>query len=316
MSFRIVSTGSYAPSNVVKNQDLETILDTTDQWITERTGIKTRHLSVEETAIDFGIEAARKALESGDTRPEELDLIICATVSEPYACPSVAAMVQAGIGASCPAFDVSAACSGFIFALDTAAGFFARGMKKILVIGAEQMSRIIDWRDRMTAVIFGDGAGAALLEAGEGYITSKLHTKGGADVIKIPTHIGISPFFKGEQEKPLVHMKGQETFKFAVSVMVADIAAVTKQAGLAQSDIAHVIPHQANLRIIDAAKRRLDIPPERFAVNVDRYGNTSAASVPIVLDELSRTGKLVRGEYIVMSAFGGGLTSAACVIQW
>ena len=201
--------------------------------------------------------------------------------------------------------------------LDTAAGFFARGkVKKMLVVGSEQMSRIIDWTDRSTAVIFGDGAAACVLEAGDNYLASRLFSKGDSDTIKIPTNIGISPFFTGEQDKPLVQMKGQETFKFAVSTMVSDIRKCVADAGLAESDIDHVIPHQANMRIIDAAIKRLKIPAERDVVNISRYGNTSAASIPIALDELNKSGKLKRGDTIVLSSFGGGLSSAACVFRW
>jgi 3-oxoacyl-[acyl-carrier-protein] synthase-3 len=317
MSFRIVSTGSYVPERIVTNQELEGILDTSDQWIVERTGIKARHICTNETAEDLAVNAAQLALESGNTSPEELDLILCATVSAPYACPSLASVVQLGLGATCPAMDINAACSAFIFLLDTAAGFFARGnMKKILVVGAEQMSRILDWTDRSTAVIFGDGAGACLLEAGENYLASKLFTKGDRDTIKIPSKIGISPFFEGEQDKPFVQMEGQETFKFAASIMAADIREVAQTAEISESDIDHVIPHQANLRIIDAAKRRLDIPPEHYVVNIDKFGNTSAASIPMALDELNSAGKIKRGDILALSAFGGGLSSAACVIRW
>ena len=317
MSFRIISTGSYVPPRVVTNDELATFLDTSDQWITERTGVKERRVCVAETASALAVEAGRRALQAGNTHPEELDMIIAATVSSEYISPGVACMVQAELGATCPAMDVSAACSGFVFMLDTAAGFFARGRaRKVLVVGAEQLSRVVDWQDRNTAVIFGDGAGACLLEVGDNYLTSKLYSKGGADVIKIPTSIGISPFFEGEQERPLIHMKGQETFKFAVSAMVADIQEVLETAGIDQNEVAYVVPHQANMRIIDAAKKRLHIPPERFATNMDHYGNTSAASIPIVLDELNRAGKFTRGDIVVMSAFGGGLSSGACVLRW
>ena len=317
MSFRIISTGSYVPERIVTNCELEEILDTSDQWIVERTGIKARHVCTNETAEDLAIKAAQRTLESGNTSPEELDLILCATVSGPNVCPNLASVVQLGLGANCPAMDINAACSAFIFLLDTAAGFFARGdMKKILIVGAEQMSRILDWTDRTTAVIFGDGAGACLLEAGENYLASKLYTKGDRDTIKIPNKIGISPFFTGEEDKPFVQMMGQETFKFAASTMASDIREVAQTAGISESDIDHIIPHQANLRIIDAAKNRLDIPPERYVVNIDRFGNTSAASIPMALDELNSAGKIKRGDTLVLSAFGGGLASAACVIRW
>ena len=317
MSFRIVSTGSFVPPRVVKNSEFEAFLETTDQWITERTGVKARHICTRETASTLAIEAGRRALQAGNTKPEELDFILCATVSGEYISPSMSCLVQAGLGAACPAMDINAACSAFVFMLDTAAGLFARKkVKKVLVVGAEQMSRILDWHDRATAVIFGDGAGACLLEAGNNYLESKLYAAGGSDVIKIPTPIGISPFYEGDQEKPLIHMKGQETFKFAVGVMAADIKDVLNRANLTEGDVDYVIPHQANTRIINSAKKRLGIPADRFVVNLDRYGNTSSASIPLALDELNQSGKLKRGNLLVFSAFGGGLASGACVIRW
>ena len=317
MSFRILSTGSSVPERVVTNDELSTFLDTSDQWIAERTGVRERRICVTETASSLALAAAQRALTAGGVEASELDMIIAATTSSDYVSPGIACLVQQGLGAVCPALDVSAACSGFVYMLDTAAGFFARGeMKKILVVGAEQMSRVVDWQDRNTAVIFGDGAGACLLEAGENYLSSKLFARGDSDVINIPTPIGISPFFKGEETHPLIHMKGQETFKFAVSVMASDIKEVLARADIEEEEVQHVIPHQANIRIIETAQKRLSIAPEHFAVNLERYGNTSSASIPLVLDELNQAGKLSRGDIIVMSAFGGGLSSAACVIKW
>ena len=317
MSFKIISTGSYVPEKIVTNEDLEKILDTSSEWIIERTGIKARHICTDETAEDMAVAAAKRALDAADTKPEELDFILCATVSPPYVCPNLACLIQSGIGADCPAMDIVAACSGFPYMLDTAAGFFARGkVKKMLVVGAEQMSRVLDWTDRGTAVIFGDGAGACVLEAGDNYLASHLWAKGDSDTIKIPTKIGISPFFTGKEDKPLVQMKGQETFKFAVSTMVSDIKKCISEAGIDEADVDHVIPHQANQRIIDAAIKRLKIPAGRYVINIDRFGNTSAASIPIALDELNKSGKLMRGDIIVLSAFGGGLSSASCVITW
>lgn len=317
MSFRIVSISGYAPPKVVTNNDLATFLDTNDEWIAERTGVRQRHLCETETTTELGYEAAKLCLEKGNTKPEELDLILCATVSPEYITPSVSCMIQNRLGATCPAMDINAACSAFIYMLDTAEGFFATGRyKKILVVGSEQLSRIMDWTDRSTCVIFGDGAGAMLLEQGDNYLASKLVAAGGDDVIKIPTHIGNSPFFKRRQEHPYTHMNGQETYKFAVKSMVQDLKDVIAQAGLTERDIACVIPHQANLRIIDAAKKRLDIPEERFHWNIDRYGNTSAASIPLVFNEVVENGGLKRGDLVALAAFGGGLSSAACILRW
>ena len=184
------------------------------------------------------------------------------------------------------------------------------------MVGAERMSRIVDWEDRSTCVIFGDGAGAAVLGAGENYIAAKFHTQGSDEVIKVPCFSGKSPFYRGAEMHPYIYMNGPETYKFAVNSMSRDLTDVMKEAGLCGEDIAVVIPHQANARIIAASKRQLDIPGDRFYVNIDRYGNTSAASIPIALDELNRAEKLQRGDYIAMCAFGGGLASAACIVRW
>lgn len=317
MNFDILGTGMYVPERIVANRELETMVDTTDEWIVERVGVRERRVSTGETASDLAVEAARRALENAGTAPGELDLILCATVSGEYASPGVSCMVQSRLGAKCPAFDINAACSAFLYLLETAAGFFARGgVKKVLVVGAEQMSRIMDWTDRATCVIFGDGAGAAVLGAGTGYLDSVLQVKGGDDVIRIPRSIGASPFWKGEQEHPFIHMQGQETFKFAVSSICRDIRTLLKRSGLTVEDLRWIVPHQANRRIVEFAAERLSIPMEKFYLNIERYGNTSSASIPMALDELNRSGKLQRGDLVLMSAFGGGLASAACLIRW
>lgn len=317
MSFRIVGTGSYVPDNVVTNDDLATFLDTSDEWIMQRVGVRQRHISTGETVADMACLAAERALENSGLKGEDIDLVICATCSSDSASPAAAAFVQAHIGAHGPAFDVNSACSGFLFALETAAGFFERGtVKRALVLGAERISRLLDWTDRSTAVIFGDGAGAAVLEQGEGYLSSKLTTKGGNDVIDIPAHHGASPFFKRELPPPFIMMKGQETFKFAVSAMTRDVLEVLKAANIEPEEVRWFIPHQANIRIIQFASKKLNVPMDRFAVNIETHGNTSSASVPIALDECNRSGQIKPGDIITMAAFGGGLSSAACVIKW
>ena len=317
MSIKILGTGSYVPENVVTNDDLSKIVDTNDEWITQRVGVKQRHVSTFETAGDFAVKASKEALYSAGITADELDLIIGATVSSETICPTIAGTVQKEIRATCPAFDINSACSGFLFALDTAVSFIVRGgVRNVLVVGAERMSRIIDWSDRSTCVIFGDGAGAFVVAPGENYLASRLYTSGGNEVIEIPTAIGISPFYKGEQKRPYVFMDGQETFKFAVNKIVDDIKYVTEKAGLTLEDIDYVVPHQANIRIIEFASKRLKIPMEKFVVNIEKYGNTSSASVPMAFDELYKSNKLKRGDKIVMTAFGGGLSSAACIIEW
>ncbi|MDD4689148.1 MAG: ketoacyl-ACP synthase III [Eubacteriales bacterium] len=317
MSFNIIGTGSYLPPQIVTNDDLAKTLDTSDEWITQRVGISTRHISVDECAADMGYQAALKALEMAKTQPDEIDLIIAASITGDNICPTVAGTIQKMLGSNAISFDINSACSGFLFALDTAAGFFERGtVKKALVIGSERMSKILDWNDRSTCVIFGDGAGAVVLEVGDGYIASKLSTKGDDDVIKIPTGRNNSPFYKKTMDEGIVFMDGQETFKFAVNTITREISDIANENNISLNDIKYIVPHQANIRIIQYASKRLNIPMEKFSVNIERCGNTSAASIPIALDELCRAKDLQKGSLIVFSAFGGGLSTATTLIKW
>ncbi len=317
MSIKILGTGSYVPENVVTNEDLTRLVDTSDEWIMQRVGVSERHISVDETAEDFAVQAAKRALADANITADEIELIVAASISAENICPTVAGIVQKEIGASCPAFDINSACSGFLFALDVAVSYIMRGgLRNVLVVGSERMSKLIDWTDRGTCVIFGDGAGAFVIAPGSGYLASKIHTAGGNEVIEIPGHIGTSPFYKREQKHPYVFMDGQETFKFAVNKIVEDIKDVTAKAGLSLEQIDYVVTHQANIRIIEYASKRLKISKDKFVINIQNYGNTSSASVAIAFDELNKSGKLKKGDKIVMSAFGGGLSGAACVIEW
>ncbi len=318
MSFRILGTGSALPEKVVTNDDLSRMVETSDEWITKRVGVKERRVCTTETVTDLGAAAAKAALENAGVRAEELDLIIAPTISADTISPGLGGMVQNRLGASCPAFDMNVACPGFLFGLEVAAGFFARkAVKKALVVSSERISGLLNWQDRGTCCIFGDGAGAAVLGEGDGYLASELHTKGGDDIISIPTAWNNSPFYERPPQESFIHMQGQETYKFAVTSMVNDIRSVLSKAGISGEQVKAVIPHQANYRIIQEARRRLpEIGPEKFFVNIDRVGNTSSASEPILLDELNRAGALQPGDYVVLSAFGGGLSSAACVIRW
>lgn len=317
MSIKILGTGLYVPEKVVTNEDLAKLVETSDEWISQRVGVKERRVSVNETAADFAVKAAKKAIETAGIEASEIDLIVGASISAETLCPTVAAWVQREIGTSCPAFDVNSACSGFLFALDTAVSYILRGTAKTaLVIGSERLSKIVDWSDRNTCVIFGDGAGAFVVTKGENYLSSKLMTMGGNEVIEIPSFGGSSPFYEGEIKHPYIFMDGQETFKFAVNRIVEDIKEVVEKAGLTLEDISYIVPHQANIRIIEYASKRLKMPKEKFFVNIDKYGNTSSASVPIAFSELAESGKLQKGDKIVMCAFGGGLSSAACVVEW
>lgn len=317
MSIKFLGTGFYVPPRVVTNDELSQMVDTNDEWIMQRVGIKERRVSTCETTAEMATKAARNALLSAGIEATELDLIIVGTITSDTACPTVAGSVQKAIGATCPAFDISSACSGFMFALETADAYATKGMaKNILVIGAERLSKLIDWHDRSTCIIFGDGAGAAVVTRGEGYLSSTIYTSGSDDVLYIPDEVGSSPFYERKEKPRFVYMDGQETFKFAVSRIARDINDVAKKAGLTLEQIDHVVTHQANIRIIEYASKRLKIPMEKFFVNIDRYGNTSAASVPIALAELHASGKLRRGDIVALSAFGGGLSSAACIIKW
>lgn len=318
MSFRILGTGSFLPRKVLTNNDLSHMVETSDEWITKRVGVKERRVCTTETNTDMGVAAALAALEDSGVKPEELDLIIGATISADTISPGLAGMVQNRIGAACPCFDMNAACPGFLFALEVADGFFVKkAVRKVLVVSAERMSGLIDWTDRSTCVIFGDGAGAAVLGEGDSYLASELHTAGGDDVISIPTWWNNSPFYEHQLKQNKVNMAGQETYKFAVSSMVRDIQSVMAKAGITGEQVKAVIPHQANYRIINEARRRLpEIAPEKFLINIQRCGNTSSASEPILLDEANRQGLLQPGDYVVLSAFGGGLSSAASVVRW
>ncbi|MCI6842465.1 MAG: ketoacyl-ACP synthase III [Clostridiales bacterium] len=316
MSFRILGTGMSVPERIVKNDELANYVETNDEWIKQRVGIAERRVATTETCADMAEKAAKAALENAGVKPEELDLIIASTVSGDYASPSLSCLVQKRIGATCMAFDISAACSAFMFLLETAAGYFARGHKKVLLVSSEKLSKLVDWSDRSTCVIFGDGAGAAVLGEGDSYFDSVFNVTGDDEVIRIPTYAGNSPFSALEPEKPVIHMAGQETFKYAVNAIVHDIKTLLERNSISPDEVKYVVPHQANKRIIDAASRRLGIPYEKFVVDIDKYGNTSSASLPIALDELWRSGELKRGDLVVFTAFGGGLADAACLIRW
>lgn len=318
MSFYIAGTGMYVPERIVTNDELATMVDTNDEWIRQRVGIAQRHVSTKEWTSEMAYQAALNALENADCKVEELDYILTSSVSAECVSPSTACMVQHLLGATCPALELNAACSAFLFLLETAAGLFARKKaKKILVVGAERLSGIVDWSDRSTCIIFGDGAGAAVLSSErDNYLDSVATVHGGDDVIKIPHFVGCSPFFTKENDSPYIHMQGQETFKYAVNAICNDILTLLAQNKLTLEDIRYIIPHQANKRIIDFAAKRLKTSEDKFFVNIETYGNTSSASIPIALDELNRAAKINRGDYIILTAFGGGLANAACLMRW
>lgn len=317
MSFSILGTGKAVPEYVLTNDELSTMVETSDEWISTRTGIKKRHICKEETITELCVQAAEEAMSNAGVTAKELDLIICATLRGEYITPSQACVVQKELGASCPAFDINAACSGFIYALDVAAGFFARGrVKKVLVIALDNLSNIINWKDRNTCVLFGDGGGAAVLGEGDALLSIEITAKGDTDVLKCPHGENTSPFYKHPSEHPYLYMNGPEVYKFAVVSMVKGIKRAIKEAGLKEEDIDWVIPHQANIRIIETAVSKLKIPSERFIRTIAEYGNTSGGSCAIALADSEKKGIFKKGDNIVFCAFGSGLTTGSCVIRW
>lgn len=317
MSFSILGTGKAVPEYSLTNDELSTMVETNDEWIRTRTGIGARRICKDETITELCVKAARNALEDAGVSPEELDLIICSTMRGENITPSEGCMIQKELGATCPAFDVNAACSGFIYALDIAAGYFERKrVKKVLVVSMDNLSNIIDWSDRSTCVLFGDGGAAAVLGEGDDLLSIHLTASGNDAAIRIPHGTNSSPFYKHEEERAVLHMAGGDVYKFAVNAMANGIKKAVADAGLELSDVNCVIPHQANIRIINTAAKNLDIPAERFYCNIENYGNTSSGSVPLALDEANRSGFLKNGDIVAMCAFGGGLTSGSCVIRW
>ena len=323
---RIVGTGMAVPDKVLTNADLEKMVDTTDEWIVTRTGVRERRIAAEdEVLFDFALPAAERALEMAGIAGSEVDLVICATFSSDMQFPTVSARVQAAIGASgAAAFDLSAACTGFVYGLGVADQFLrAGGAKTALVLGGELLSRFTDWTDRDTCVLFGDGAGAAVLRAddhnGRGVLGFRLHCDGSlGKLIGLPAGGNHRSPSLGELEadRSFIKMRGSETFKIAVRSLAEVSDEVLKDAGLAHEDVGWFIPHQANRRIIEAVGRRLEVRDGHTYVNIDRYGNTSAASVPIALDELNRAGKLAEGDLVLCAAFGGGLVWGATLLRW
>jgi 3-oxoacyl-[acyl-carrier-protein] synthase-3 len=317
MGFTITGTGSALPAHILTNDEISKFVDTSDEWISTRTGISSRPVITTETASSLAALAGARCLESAGVSPSELDLIICSTISGDYLTPSLACVVQKELGAGCPAFDINAACSGFIYALDIACGYLETGRAgKVLVLASEIMSKLVDWNDRATCVLFGDGCGAVLLEPGDGLMSMKLTAQGNTDLLVIPHVSGNCPLRTGGIRPSFLKMKGQEVYKFAVGSLCRDLSEVILQAGIACGDVDFVLPHQANRRIVEAAAERLGIPQERYVYNIQRQGNTSSASIPIMLDELNRDERLEDGNILAMAAFGGGLTTGACVIRW
>ncbi|MFC4076430.1 beta-ketoacyl-ACP synthase III [Salinithrix halophila] len=324
-SVGIIGTGAYLPEKVLTNADLEKIVDTNDEWIVTRTGIRERRIASEEQASsDLAVESARRALEAANLSADQLDLIIVATVTPDMSFPATACLVQDALGAKKAAtFDLSAACTGFIYGVSVASQFIQNGIyRHALVVGVDCLSRITDFTDRNTCVLFGDGAGAAVLgpvDEGEGFLSFELGGDGsGGHLLKQPAGGSRLPATKETVEQKLhtMTMNGREVFKFAVRVLGVSAEEALRKAGLSKEDIDYLIPHQANVRIIEAAVERLGISQDKVVVNLDRYGNMSSASVPVALDEAVREGRIHKGDTLVLVGFGGGMTWGATVLKW
>ncbi|CCZ89977.1 3-oxoacyl-[acyl-carrier-protein] synthase 3 [Clostridium sp. CAG:167] len=323
MAIRIIGTGSYLPKKVADNHFLSTIVDTDDEWIRQRTGIKERHLSNgKEGTTYMATHAAEAALENAGITADELDMIIVATVSADTYVPSTSCQVQGAIGAiRATCFDLNAACSGFLFAMNTAYAYIEMGMAKtILIIGAETLSREVDWSDRSSCILFGDGAGAAIMrqEEGKGGLIASVTGSDGSqgDVLTCKGRGIQNPFHQSKRKKDYLRMEGQAVFRFAVTMVPRCIKQILKKTGYDTEDIKFFVLHQANVRILELIAKRLKVDIDKFPMNLDHYGNTSSASIPILLDELNRNNLLEPGDKIVLSGFGGGLTWGAVLIEW
>ncbi|NYZ64023.1 beta-ketoacyl-ACP synthase III [Luteimonas deserti] len=319
---RIAGTGSYLPEKVLTNDDLSKIVDTNDEWIAARTGIRERHIAAEgETTSDLAFHAATRAMEAAGVVASEIDLIIVGTTTPDIIFPSTACLLQARLGANgCGAFDVNAACSGFLFALSVADKFIKSGdAKTVLVVGAETLTRMVDWTERTTCVLFGDGAGAVVLKADAetGILSTHLHADGAKKEL-LWNPVGVSVGFKeGEKNAGVrINMAGSDVFKYAVKALDSVVEETLTANGLDRHDIDWLIPHQANLRIIEATAKRLDMPMDRVVVTVDKHGNTSSGSVPLALDEAVRSGRVQRGQLVLLEAFGGGFTWGSALLRY
>ncbi|MEK6532186.1 MAG: beta-ketoacyl-ACP synthase III [Deltaproteobacteria bacterium] len=321
---RVIGTGSYAPDKVVSNNDLKAVVETSDEWISTRTGIRQRRVCTNDTSATMAVKASLKAIKAAGIAPEDIGLIVVGTVTPPLVFPSIACLIQAelGIKGGVPAFDVSAACSGFLYALDIADKYIKSGpFKTALVVGVDQFSRLLDWSDRNTCVLFGDGAGAVVLRAEDtekGILSCHIHSDGRYwELLYVPGSIRPCRFENtADAPEPYLKMNGNETFRLAVRTMGDAITEVMERNNLKKDDIGLLIPHQANIRIINAAKERLKLPDEKVYTNLDKYGNTSAGSIPLALDEALGSGRIKDNDIVLFVAFGGGLTWASAAMRW
>ncbi|MDD4165033.1 MAG: ketoacyl-ACP synthase III [Eubacteriales bacterium] len=318
MSFNITGTGSCHPKKLVTNDDLAGFLDTNDEWIRTRTGIRERRIMTDESLLDIAVKASAEAIADAGVSASEIDLLIFSTLQGDYISPSTACLLSKKLGINCSSqFDMNMGCSGFLFALDIADSYFkSKKAKKALIVCAEAMSKLVDWSDRSTCVLFGDGAGAVVLESGNGFKDISLTVNGEYEHLYVQKASGNIPFFEQPEQKAFLKMDGQEIYIFAVSSIIREISSMLEKHSMTASDPDYYIFHQANIRIIDSARKKLRQSGEKFPVNLDRYGNTSSASIPMLLDEMNREGKLKKGDILMLCTFGAGLTTGACIIEW
>ena len=309
---RIIGTGSYLPPKIVTNFDLEKTLDTSDEWIFARTGIKERRIVTNESACDLALEASKNALSMAEINPQDIDLIILSTTTPDKIFPATATMLQQRLGASCPAFDLQAVCAGFVFALSTAQQYIENGTaKNILVVGSETMSKIVDWNDRSTAILFADGAGAVILSADRntGIKQSKLYSDGS---YLSSLHVNNNRI----NELGTIEMEGNEVFKIAVNKLSELAEETLKESKITSNDIDWMVPHQANIRIIKAVAKRINLPMEKVILTLDKHGNTSAASIPLALDEGVRDGRIKKGDILLFEGIGGGFSWGSILTEF
>ena len=314
---KISGTGSALPKKVVTNDMLAQFLDTSDEWIKTRTGVSSRFVISDEKLEDLAAEAAIKALEDAGIKAEELDFIICSNVVNEYITPQLSCIVQGAVGAHCPCIDINCACAGFIHAIEIAESFYQAGkVRNVLIVCAEEPTRMTDWADRTTCVLFGDGAGAAVLTPGDNIRSVKLSAASATDKLWQYRTLQMTPYITKEEKDVPLQMKGQEVFKFAVTAASKDITRALKESGMEPSQIDHYLLHQANIRIINAIQHYLEQPAEKFPTNIGNHGNSSSACCPILLDECNRAGRFKKGDMIAISAFGAGFVSGAVIIEW
>ncbi|KWW31627.1 MAG: 3-oxoacyl-[acyl-carrier-protein] synthase 3 [bacterium P3] len=315
---KIIGTGSAVPEHIVDNNMLSQILDTSDEWITTRTGIQRRHIMSNEYLIDLAIEASRNAIAMSGVNPKEIDFIICSNVASNYVTPALSTIVEGAVGCECPCIDLNGACAGFIYALDYADAYFvSRGARNILVVCAEEPTRFVNWKQRENCVLFGDGAGAVVLTRGNNLLASRLRSISNKEVITYRRRLERTPYeTEGVNvDEPLI-MNGREVFRMAVTASQQDLMHVLEHAGVAPQDVKYYMLHQANQRIIDSIQEHMHLPQKKFPSIIAEYGNTSSASIPIMMDLMNRKGELHDGDLIALSAFGAGFVSAAALLRW